>query len=114
MPSTTQSKNWKLLTGFAVAAVLAYAVVIASQLLLGVVLATAVYHCSWLAAYVRDTGYPRSLGPRRTWLVAVLSAVVFLYAVLVAGQVLLGLLVMAFIALVAWVTSPTGPLAGRR
>ncbi|MFC4358873.1 hypothetical protein ACFO0N_13065 [Halobium salinum] len=113
MPSTTQSKNWKIATAVAVLAVLAYAVVVASQLLLGAILATAVYLVSWLAAYVKDNGYPRSLGPRRTWLVAVLSTLVFLYAIVIAGQVLLGLLAVALIALVAWVTSPTGPLASR-
>lgn len=113
MPSTTDSKRWKLATGVAVAAVLAYFVVIAQGLLVGTLLAAAVYLISWLAAYVADNGYPYSLGPRRTWVLAVLSLFVLLYALLVAGEILLGLLTVALLALVAWVTSPTGPLARR-
>lgn len=112
-PPTTASTTWRVLTGLAVLSVLGYAVVIAGQLLLGTIAAALVYLCSWLVATLRDRGYSVSVGTRRMRLVALFSPLVMLYALLVAGQILLGVLAVAVLFLVAWVTSPEGPLASR-
>ena len=54
----TDSGRWKLVTGVAVAAVLAYFLVIARGVLVGTLLATAVYLISWLAAWVTSPTGP--------------------------------------------------------
>ncbi|EJN61306.1 hypothetical protein [Halogranum rubrum] len=161
MPSTA----WKVATGTLIALVLGYAVVIASSILLGVVAATLVFLLSWLVAYARESeavpqlsdrafaaasalsfvvlayslvvagqilfgvlavvfifggafahamlrhhGYPVSLGRTRTILVAVAVVLVMTYSLLVAGQILLGVIASVLLSLTAWLTSPTGPL----
>ncbi|SEO81237.1 hypothetical protein SAMN04487948_105282 [Halogranum amylolyticum] len=161
MPSTA----WKVATGTVITLVLAYAVVVAGQILLGVVAATLVFLVSWLVAYARESdaipplgnrrlaltsglsvvvlaysflvagqillgllavvaifavayghsiltryGYPASLGRTRTIVVVVLSVLILVYALVVAGQILLGFIAVFLLYVTAWLTSPTGPL----
>lgn len=108
------STTW--LAGTVLVAVLAvaYFVVVAQQVLVGVLLAALVYGTGWIAAVL--AGSNRSLShftPRRAIATAVVSAAILLYALLVAAQILLGLLVVAVVVLVSWVTSPRGPVVRR-
>lgn len=161
MPSTA----WKVATGTLIALVLGYAVVIAGSVLLGVVAATLVFLVAWLFAHGRESeaiprlsdrqfaaavalsfvvlayslviagqillgvlavvcifggtfgyamlthhGYPVSLGRTRTIVVVVLVVLLMGYSLLIAGQVLLGVIASLLLYLTVWLTSPTGPL----
>jgi hypothetical protein len=162
MPSTA----WKVVTGLLMTLVLGYAVVVAGQILLGVVATTVVFLVAWLLAYASESdavpalgkrrlglasglsvfvlayslvvarqlllgvlavvaifgvvfghailvhhGYPGSLGRTRTIAVGALVVLVMLYALVVAGQILLGVVASLLLCLTAWLTSPTGPLS---
>jgi hypothetical protein len=99
---------------FTVAAlVVAYSVVVARSVLVGVVVASLVLLVATARAFLADGGYAVSMGRTRTLVVAVLSVLVLGYALLVARELLLGLAAVALIALVAWLTSPEGPVVGR-
>ena len=106
------SPHWAAALAVA-SAILAYSLVIAQQLLFGVVTASLVLLVAAALSYLRDRGYAPSMSRARTLAVATLSTLVLAYALLIAQQILLGLLTVALIALVAWLTSPTGPIAGR-
>ena len=108
MPST----GWYVGVGTSIALVVGYSVVVAGSPLLGVFLAALIYLVAWLAATVvpnRDirSDFSRARGAA-TGLVAVL---VLAYALLIAGQILLGVLLVLFLVVVSWVTSPRGPVA---
>jgi hypothetical protein len=108
MPSTT----WQVAVGALIALVVGYSVVVAGSPLLGVFLAALIYLVAWLAATVvpnRDLGsdFSRTRGAA-TGLVAVL---VLAYSLLVVGQILLGVLLVLFLVVVSWITSPRGPVA---
>lgn len=108
---TLTSPYWA--TAFAVAfGLLAYSVVIARQVLLGVVAASLVLLGAAGVSNLRRRGYSPSLGLARTLVVVVLSFVVMGYALIVAQQILLGLLAVLSLVLVAWVTGPHGPFGG--
>ena len=108
MPSTA----WHLTVGSLVAVVLAYSVVVAAQPLLGVFLATGIYAVAWLLTMASPPGGFRSqLSSTRATVTGILVVVVLLYSLLVAGQVLLGVIVATFVVLVSWLTSPQGPVA---
>ena len=92
-------------------AVLAYSLVVAQQLLFGFVTASLILLAA-AASYLGDRGYAPSMGRGRTLAVAALSVLVLAYALLVAQQVLLGLVAVVLVVLVAWVTSPNGPFGG--
>ena len=99
-------------TAFTVAfALLAYSVVF-QRILFGVVWALLALLAAAGVSYLRRRGYAPSMGRARTLAVVVCSALVLLYALLVAQQVLLGLLAVSLVALAAWVTSPNGPFGG--
>ena len=90
--------------------VLAYAVVIAGQILLGVLAVAFIFGATFGRAMLRHYGYPVSLGRTRTIVVTVLVVGIMLYALVVAGQILLGIVASVLLYLTAWLTSPTGPL----
>ena len=94
-------------------ALLAYSLVIAQRVLFGLVGASLVLLTAAAVSYLRDRGYAPSMGRARTLVVAVLSVVVMAYALVVVQQVLLGLLAVLLLVLVAWLTSPSSPIAGR-
>ena len=93
--------------------VVAYSVVVARNLLVGVGVASLVLLAATARAFLADRGYAPSMGRARTLVVAALSALVLAYALLVARQLLLGLVAVVALYVVAWLTSPTGPVAGR-
>ena len=96
-------------TAFVVAfALLAYSVVF-QRALFGVVWASLVLLGAAGVSYLRDRGYSPRMGFGRTLVVVVLSVLVLAYALLVAQQILLGLLAVLCLALVAWVTGSNGP-----
>lgn len=90
--------------------VVGYSVLVAGEILLGVLAVPLVFGCLWAVAYVHSHGYPASLGRTRTLATGLAIAVTLLYSVLVAGSLLLGIIVGLLIGLTAWLTSPTGPL----
>ncbi|SFL16593.1 hypothetical protein SAMN04487950_2832 [Halogranum rubrum] len=92
--------------------VLAYSLVIAGQILLGVLAVVFIFGGAFAHAMLRHHGYPVSLGRTRTILVAVAVVLVMTYSLLVAGQILLGIIASLLLSLTAWLTSPTGPLLG--
>lgn len=99
---------------FAVAfVVLAYSFVIAQRLLFGVVTAALILLATAAASYLGDRGYAPSMGRARTAVAGVVSVLVLAYALLIAQQVLLGLVAVLLVFLAAWVTSPNGPFGGR-
>ena len=98
-------------TAFVVAfALLAYSLVVAQQLLFGLVLASLVLLGATAASYLRDRGYAPSLGRARTAVAGILSVLVLAYSLLIAQQVLLGLFAVLLVWMTVWVTSPNGPL----
>jgi hypothetical protein len=90
--------------------VLAYAIVIAGQILLGILAVAFIFGAAFGHAMLRHYGYPVSLGRTRTIVVVVLSVLILGYALVVAGQILLGFIAVFLLYLTAWLTSPTGPL----
>ena len=92
--------------------VLAYSLVVAQQLLFGVVTASLVLLATAAASYLGDRGYAPSMGRGRTLAVAVLSVLVMAYSLLIVQQVLLGLIAVVLVVVAAWVTSPNGPFGG--
>ncbi|MDG5774843.1 hypothetical protein VB773_15275 [Haloarculaceae archaeon H-GB2-1] len=106
--SAGTSLRWKIVVSVLVATVVGYAVVIAQQVLLGILAGTFVYLLAWLVS-VLDTG--GTVGSTRALLTAVISLLVIAYALLIVQQILLGVVVVLFVVLVSWLTSPRGPLA---
>lgn len=92
--------------------VLAYSFVIAGQILLGVLAVVFFFGAAFVHAMLRHHGYPVSLGRTRTILVVVTVVLVMAYSLLVAGQILLGIITSLVVYLTVWLTSPTGPLLG--
>jgi hypothetical protein len=109
------SSRWKYVAGPLVLLTLAYALVIAGQLLLGVIAAGFVYVTTWLFATFRpDDGYVEALGPGRAAVLTLIALVNLLYAVVIAGQILLGVIAVCVIALFGFVVAPGGPLTEAR
>jgi hypothetical protein len=99
-----------LLAIFLTVAIIGYSVIIAAQILLGVILASLVVASMYLVGYVHLHGYPDSLGRTRSLATALAVTLVLLYSVFVGGNLLLGIVASLLIGLTAWLTSPTGPL----
>lgn len=107
-------ERWQVVTGSVVALIVGYAVVIASQLLLGLLLGALVYLVGWLLVHATPTaGFGDAFSTPRAVATGAVIVVVLGYSLFIAGQILLGLLTAIVLFLVAWVTSPTGPLADR-
>ncbi|MFB6155276.1 MAG: hypothetical protein ABEJ22_05225 [Haloferacaceae archaeon] len=108
MPST----RWHVAVWTLVALVVGYAVVVASRPLLGVFAAAMLYLLAWLAATATpEGGLGTHLSRPRAIVTAVLVVLVLAYSVLVAAQILLGVLVSLLVVAVSWVTNPVGPVA---
>lgn len=104
------SRTWKIGLFIACFAVVAYATLFARQFLLGLFIACLLYLVGWLVVQVADAG-TGSMGRGRTVVAVVLALVALAYALLIAQQVLLGVVVALTILLVAWATRPDGPVA---
>lgn len=104
------SRTWQTALITVGIAVMVYATLIAQQFLLGLFAACLIYLAGWLVVEVADAG-TRSVGRGRIVVAGVLALGAMAYALLVAQQVLLGVVVALTILLVAWATSPSGPVA---
>ena len=102
MPSNTG----RAVAAVAAAVVLAYATLVATELLLGILAAGVLV----LVVYAGDA-IARDMDRTRTLVVGVLAVAAFGYFVVVGGSLLLGVLLGALVVLVGWVTAPRGPLA---
>jgi hypothetical protein len=109
MPSALP--NWRV--GFlALAAVLVlYAFVVGGSLLFGVFLVAVCYLVAWLIDRVSGGNPLADMSPLRSVLTGLLVFVVLAYSLVIATELLLGVLVAATVVLVSWVTSPVGPVA---
>ncbi|KTG10245.1 hypothetical protein AUR64_11725 [Haloprofundus marisrubri] len=75
-------------------------------------LAVVVYFLGWFAGEFLETGaLVGAFSSTRAAVTGVLAALILAYSLLIAQQVLLGVLTVLMLVLVAWLTSPTGPLA---
>lgn len=109
------ASRWKYVAGPLVVLTLAYALVIAGQILLGVIAAVGIYGTGWLFATFRpDEGYIAALGPARAAVLTLIAFVNLVYAVVIAGQILLGVIAVCVIALVGFFVTPGGPLTEAR
>jgi len=113
MPST----RWTRASTAIAALVLAYAVVVAQRALLGALLAAVVYLLAWLIDRL-SPGHPLGdMSRTRTLAAGAVALAVVAYSVLIAANLLLGVATAVTVVVVAWVTSPYGPVArwlGRR
>jgi hypothetical protein len=108
MPSTR--RTWRL--GGAVVALVAlvYALVIAGQILLGVIVAGVVYGTALLVPVVSPNGVVDDMGDRRAAVTGLVCAGIVGYALVVAGTLLLGLAAAALVFFGSWLTAPNGPI----
>ena len=98
------SSTWKYVAGTLSALAVVYALIIAGQILLGLFAAVGIYGTGWLFATFRpDEGYIAALGPARAAVLTLIAFVVLAYAVVIAGQILLGVIAVCVIALVGFV-----------
>lgn len=102
-----------LRTAGAVLAVLTlvYALAIAGQILLGVIVAGMVYGTAFLVSAASSDGVVAEMGRPRAVVTGVVAVGVVAYSLVVVGRVLLGLFVAIFAVLLSWLTAPSGPLA---
>jgi hypothetical protein len=109
------SSTWKYVAGTLSALAVVYALVIAGQILLGLFAAVGIYGTGWLFATFRpDEGYVAALGPARAAVLTLIAFVVLAYAVVIAGQILLGVIAVCVIALLGFLLTPGGPLTKAR
>ncbi|MFC5366165.1 hypothetical protein [Salinirubrum litoreum] len=109
------SSRWKYVAGTLVLLTVAYALVIAGQILLGVIAAVGIYGTGWLFATFRPAdGYIEALGWGRVAVLTLIALVNLTYAVVIANQLLLGIIAVWVIALLGFVVAPGGPLTEAR
>jgi hypothetical protein len=109
------SSRWKYVAGTLGLLALAYAFVVAQEILLGVIAAIGLYGTSWLFAIFRpDEGYISALGPARAAVLTLIAFVNLVYAVAIAGQILLGVIAVCVIALLGVFVTPGGPITQAR
>ena len=109
MPSTI--RTWQLPALAAAFLVVAYAFVVANNLLLGVFAAALLYLLAWVIDRASSGNPLEDMTRARRLATGAVVLVVLAYSVVVAGSVLLGVLVSATVVTVAWITSPLGPVA---
>ena len=109
MPSIQPS--WRLPLAVLALVVLAYALVIAGNVLIGVFLVAALYLVAWLIHRLSSGNPLDDVTRARAWAAGVVVLAVLAYSVVIATSLLLGILVAATVCLVSWVTSPIGPVA---
>jgi hypothetical protein len=107
MPSTYRTRIGVVLG----ALIVGYAVFVGRNVLVGVLLATLVYLVAWLIQRV-SSGHPfEAMSRARAVTAGGAVLVVLAYSVVVAGNVLIGVAVATTVVLVAWLTTPVGPVA---
>jgi hypothetical protein len=109
MPSI--DATWNLPVAVVALLVVLYAFEVSGNVLFGAFLAAVLYLIAWLVARVSPGNPLDDMTRERRLATAAVVLVVLAYSVVVAGAILLGVLVAATVALVAWLTSPVGPVA---
>jgi hypothetical protein len=109
MPSP--QRTWRVAGAVVAVAALVYALVIAGQILLGVVAAGLVYGTALLVSVTSPDGVVADMGRTRAAVTALVAVGVVAYAVVIASTLLLGLLAAFLVFLGSWLTAPNGPLA---
>jgi len=109
MPST--SSTWKLPVAVVALLVLLYAFEVSGNVLLGVFLAAVCYLVAWLVTRVSPGNPLDDMTRARRLATGAVVLVVLAYSVVISAAILLGILVAVTVFLVAWVTSPIGPVA---
>jgi predicted PurR-regulated permease PerM len=109
MPSI--DPTWRLPVAVAALLVVLYAFEVSGNVLFGVFLAAVLYLVAWLVARVSPGNPLDDMTRERRLVTGAVVLVVLVYAVVVVGAILLGILVAATVVLVAWLTSPVGPVA---
>lgn len=106
-------ERWQFAAWTLVVPIVAYFVVV-QRPLYGVLAGALVYVTVWsLGKLGRPALLTDAFDTGRATATATVVLVVIGYALLVANQLLLGVLAAGTVLLVAWMTSPTGPFAGR-
>ncbi|MFB6195309.1 MAG: hypothetical protein ABEI80_03995 [Haloplanus sp.] len=109
MPSI--DTNWRTVSIALAALVLVYAVAVADHVLLGVFLAAVVYLVAWLIDRASAGSPLDDMSQTRTRAAGALSLLALVYSLVIVAEFLLGVLVAVTVFVVAWVTSPVGPVA---
>ena len=109
MPSS--NPTWKLPVAIVALLVVLYAFEVSGNVLFGVFLAAVLYLVAWVVVRVSPGNPLDDMTRERRLATGAVVLVVLAYAVVIAGSILFGILVAATVALVAWVTSPIGPVA---
>lgn len=104
------SPRWRVAGSLLAVLVLAYSVVIAGDVLLGVLAAGLVYLLCWLVALVSPERVLADMGSTRAGVALVIAVLVLAYAFVIATQILLGVVVATVVVFVAWLTAPNGPV----
>jgi len=109
MPST--ERRWRTAGVVVAVLVLAYSVLVAAQLLLGLLTAVLAYFFGWTVGRAGPERLIERMGSGRATLTAVFAVVAVGYAVVVVTRPLLGLFLALLGWTLAWLTAPDGPLA---
>ncbi|WP_248897076.1 hypothetical protein [Haloplanus halobius] len=109
MPSIDMT--WRTVSIALAVAVLGYAVVIATHVLLGVFLAAVVYLVAWLVDRVSPGSPLDDMSQARITAAGAVSLLVLGYSIVIVANILLGVIVAVTVFVVAWITSPIGPVA---
>jgi hypothetical protein len=109
MPSTL--RTWQLpILGLALLLV-AYAGVIGGNVLFGVFVGALLYLLAWLIDRLSPANPLDDMTRARRLATGALMLAVLAYSVVLAANLLIGVLTASTIGLVSWITSPTGPVA---
>jgi multisubunit Na+/H+ antiporter MnhG subunit len=109
MPSI--DATWKLPVAIVALLVVLYAFEVSGNVLFGVFLAAVLYLVAWLVTRVSPGNPLDDMTRERRLATGAVVLAVLAYAVVIVASVLLGVLVAATVFLVAWLTSPVGPVA---
>lgn len=108
MPST--ARRWRTVGAVVAVLALVYALLIAGQILLGVIAAGLVYGTALLVSVASPDGVVADMGEARAAVTGLVCAGVVGYALVIAGTLLLGLFAAVLVFLGSWLTAPNGPL----
>jgi multisubunit Na+/H+ antiporter MnhG subunit len=109
MPSS--NPTWKLPVAIVALLVVLYAFEVSGNVLFGVFLAAVLYLVAWVVVRVSPGNPLDDMTRERRLATGGVVLAVLAYSVVIAGSILLGILVAAVVGLVAWLTSPVGPVA---
>ncbi|MFB6161504.1 MAG: hypothetical protein ABEJ61_10075 [Haloferacaceae archaeon] len=104
------SNPWHVGGGLLALLVVAYSTFVGGAFLIGVAAAGLVYLLGWLVALVSPERVAADMGGTRAKATAAVVLLVLAYAVVIAAQILLGVVAATLVVFVSWVTAPNGPL----